>query len=139
MHRSAVLPALAAVALCVSATSTLIESRDGASHAHMHGPLEGEPPLPPAPPSYFAHDWWAIDGDASHPGLIITHSVLMSIAFFILLPVGKFPVLECAIVLLNLIVPRRYRNAIHPQLVARFLRSPILRIHSFGMRIGRFV
>jgi hypothetical protein len=72
--------------------------RDGDEHGHHHGvaPLlelnETEVTLyhQATPPSYYAIDWEDSDqADARHPGLIITHAIFMSLAFFIFLPMGE--------------------------------------------------
>ncbi|KAJ6516033.1 hypothetical protein C8R45DRAFT_228754 [Mycena sanguinolenta] len=72
-------------------------TRDGDEHGHHHGvaPLlelnETEVTLyhQPTPPSYYTIDWEDPEqADARHPGLIITHSVFMSLAFFVFLPMG---------------------------------------------------
>ncbi|KAF7355193.1 hypothetical protein MSAN_01435000 [Mycena sanguinolenta] len=65
-------------------------TRDGDEHGHHHGvgPLlelnETEVTLyhQPTPPSYYTIDWEDPEqADARHPGLIITHSVFMFLAF----------------------------------------------------------
>ncbi|KAJ7178140.1 hypothetical protein C8R46DRAFT_889052 [Mycena filopes] len=43
----------------------------------------------PTPPSYYTIDWEDPEqASARHPGLIITHAVFMSLAFFVWLPMG---------------------------------------------------
>ncbi|KAJ7276261.1 hypothetical protein B0H12DRAFT_11121 [Mycena haematopus] len=78
-------------------SSTELRLRDGDEHEHHHGvgPLlelnETEVTLyhQPTPPSYYTIDWEDPEkADARHPGLIITHGVFMSLAFFIFLPMG---------------------------------------------------
>jgi len=69
-------------------------SRDGHSHHNVHtAPLlqlnETENLMPPA-------SYWTIDIDGNdpngsrHPGLMLTHAFLMSFAFFVALPMGKY-------------------------------------------------
>lgn len=87
------LPAVAALSLASDAS--LLAKRDG--HGHHHGaPLlelnETEVTLyhAPTPPSYYTIDWEDADPSAHrYPGLIITHAVLMSLAFFVALPMGE--------------------------------------------------
>jgi hypothetical protein len=71
--------------------------RNGDAHAH-HGvaPLlqlnETEVTLhhKPTPPSYYTIDWDNLEQPESrHPGLIITHALFMSLAFFFFLPIGE--------------------------------------------------
>ncbi|CAK5275698.1 unnamed protein product [Mycena citricolor] len=69
--------------------------RDGHGHGHGHHaqPLlelnETEITLyhDPTPPSYYTIDWDVLD-PKRHPGLIITHALLMFFAFFVCLPMG---------------------------------------------------
>ncbi|TFK76049.1 hypothetical protein BDN72DRAFT_891903 [Pluteus cervinus] len=74
-------------------TSTV--KRDDHGHHHHGAPLtelnETEILLhhAPTPPSYYTVDW---EGDSlsepAHPGLIVTHAVLLGLAFFVALPAG---------------------------------------------------
>lgn len=42
----------------------------------------------PTLPSYYIIDWEDDGSENRHPGLLISHAVLMSLAFFVVLPVG---------------------------------------------------
>lgn len=45
----------------------------------------------PTPPSYYTIDWEGSQStDKRYPGLIISHALFMSLAFFIALPMGEF-------------------------------------------------
>ncbi|KAF8153570.1 hypothetical protein K438DRAFT_371426 [Mycena galopus ATCC 62051] len=73
----------------------LLFKRGGDEHGHHHAPIvefnETDEILShqPTPPSYYTIDWEDPDqADARHPGLIITHAVFMSLAFFVFLPMG---------------------------------------------------
>ncbi|KAH6915294.1 cytoplasmic protein [Coprinopsis sp. MPI-PUGE-AT-0042] len=75
-------------------------ARRGAGE-HHHGNHHAQPLLAlnetellrfhqPTPPSYYTIDWEG-DGDSSvdrHPGLMVAHAILMSLAFFVALPIG---------------------------------------------------
>jgi hypothetical protein len=68
---------------------------------HHHGNSHAQPLLilnetellqyhQPTPPSYYTIDWES-DGDVAvsrHPGLMVTHAICMSLAFFVALPLG---------------------------------------------------
>ncbi|KAJ7368171.1 cytoplasmic protein [Mycena albidolilacea] len=95
-----------------------LSKRDGDEHGHHHGvaPLlelnETEVTLyhQATPPSYYTIDWEDPDqADARHPGLIITHAIFMSLAFFIFLPMG--------------IIMRSFKNAWHGVAVLSFYAS----------------
>lgn len=75
-----------------------LAKRDGHEHGHHRGvaPLlelnETEVLLDhqPTPPSYYTMDWEDPEQASNrYPGLIITHAVFMSLAFFVCLPAGK--------------------------------------------------
>lgn len=76
-------------------SSHLISARDGGHHNHHAAPLlklnETEIIMhhAPTPPSYYTIDWEGDGSEKRHPGLLVSHAVLMSLAFFLLLPVGK--------------------------------------------------
>jgi len=76
-------------------SSHLISARDGGHHNQHAAPLlqlnETEIIVhhAPTPPSYYTIDWEGGGSEKRHPGLLISHAVLMSLAFFLLLPVGK--------------------------------------------------
>lgn len=91
-----------ALFLQVSVLSLLVgaSSIQRDEHSHMHnsesGPLlklnETEVTLyhSPTPPSYYTIDWEGADASHHpHPGLIMTHALLMSLAFFVALPAGE--------------------------------------------------
>lgn len=74
-----------------------LQSRDG--HGHHHDPHAA--PLTelnetevtmyhaPTPPSYWTIDYEDNDShDSRHPNLIVLHGLLMSLAFFVALPIG---------------------------------------------------
>jgi hypothetical protein len=69
--------------------------RDGHNH-HHHAPLlelnETEVTLyhAPTPPSYYTIDWEDEGYEKRHGGLMIAHGLLMSLAFFVALPMGAF-------------------------------------------------
>ncbi|KAJ7086752.1 hypothetical protein C8R44DRAFT_820961 [Mycena epipterygia] len=73
-----------------------LSKRDGhGDHHHAVAPLlelnETEATLDhqPTPPSYYTIDWEDPEqASARHPGLVIVHSIFMSLAFFIFLPMG---------------------------------------------------
>jgi hypothetical protein len=69
-------------------------SRDGHSHLNTHTPpivRLNETEHPPPPPSYWTIDIDSTDSSvARHLGLMVLHSLLMSLAFFIALPMGKY-------------------------------------------------
>lgn len=75
-----------------------IMKRDGMhSHHNSHAaPLlelnETEVTLyhSPTPPSYYTIDWEGAGEGARHPGLIVTHVILMCLAFFVALPIGEY-------------------------------------------------
>ncbi|KAJ7179854.1 cytoplasmic protein [Mycena crocata] len=78
-----------------SAELRQLEKKDGHSHGHHVAPLlelnETEVTLwhQPTPPSYYTIDWEDPEqASARRPGLIITHAVFMSLAFFVFLPMG---------------------------------------------------
>ncbi|KAF7313687.1 hypothetical protein HMN09_00525300 [Mycena chlorophos] len=85
--------ALAVLALAAVSTAQLIYPRDG--HHHDGAPLkelnETEVTLYHAPigPSYYTIDWDDPVDPSRHPGWLITHALLMSLAFFVCLPVGE--------------------------------------------------
>jgi hypothetical protein len=89
-------PQPAADALTLSKQFDLV-SRDGHSHHNSHAaPLlqinETEVLMyhAPTPPSYWTIDIDSPDPDVPrYPGLIIVHGLLMSLAFFVTLPMGK--------------------------------------------------
>lgn len=88
--------------------------RDGHGH-HAVAPLlelnETEVTLlhHPTPPSYYTIDWEDPEQASDrHPGLIIVHSIFMSLAFFIFLPTGEIYVPS---VLINAYNASRYRIA----------------------------
>jgi len=74
-----------------------ITQRDGHGHHNEHtAPLlelnetEVTSHHAPTPPSYYTIDWDSRDPSTSrYPGLMITHAILMSLAFFVALPVGE--------------------------------------------------
>ena len=69
--------------------------RDGHNH-HHHAPLlelnETEVRLyhAPTPPSYYTIDWEDEGYEKRHGGLMIAHGLMMSLAFFVALPMGAF-------------------------------------------------
>ncbi|KAJ7507659.1 cytoplasmic protein [Mycena galericulata] len=72
-----------------------LSKRDGHGHHHAVAPLlelnETEVLIghQRTPPSYYTVDWESPDqSSAHHPGLMITHAIFMSLAFFIFLPMG---------------------------------------------------
>jgi hypothetical protein len=72
-----------------------ILARDGHSHHTSHTqPLvelnETEILMyhAPTPPSYYTIDWEE-NTDKRHPGLMISHAIFMSLAFFVALPMGE--------------------------------------------------
>lgn len=75
-------------------SSHLISARDGGHHNQHAAPLlqlnETEIIMhhAPTPPSYYTIDWEGDGSEKRHPELLISHAVLMSLAFFLLLPVG---------------------------------------------------
>ncbi|KAJ7109563.1 cytoplasmic protein [Mycena crocata] len=76
-----------------SAELQQLEGRDGHSQGHHVAPLleldETEVSLrhQPTPPSYYTIDWEDPEHASSrHPGLIITHAIFTSLAFFVFLP-----------------------------------------------------
>ncbi|KAJ7179263.1 cytoplasmic protein [Mycena filopes] len=104
MHFQALGLALTASLVLVAATSAPSPAFDlfqlaGRSDEHEHhsavAPLlelnETEVGLyhQPTPPSYYTIDWEDPEqASARHPGLIITHAIFMSLAFFVCLPMG---------------------------------------------------
>ncbi|KAJ7257504.1 hypothetical protein B0H12DRAFT_469764 [Mycena haematopus] len=71
----------------------LQRERDESGHHHGVAPLlelnETAMALRKTPPSYYTIDWEDSEqAEARHPGLIITHGVFMSLAFFVFLPMG---------------------------------------------------
>ncbi|KAF8211258.1 hypothetical protein K438DRAFT_30339 [Mycena galopus ATCC 62051] len=105
-----------------SAELRQLSRRDGDMHEHHHGgvaPLlelnETEVTLhhQPTPPSYYTIDWEDPEqADVRHPGLIITHGVFMSLAFFVFLPIG--------------ITLRSLKNAWHGVAVTGFYASIVI-------------
>ncbi|KAJ7781386.1 hypothetical protein B0H16DRAFT_1498226 [Mycena metata] len=93
---SLVLVAVASAATPATANLRQLVTRD--EHGHHHsaaGPLlelnETAVGLyhQPTPPSYYTIDWEDPEqASARHPGLIITHGIFMSLAFFVFLPMG---------------------------------------------------
>ena len=58
----------------------------------------------PTPPSYYTIDWEEPqNGDKRYPGLILSHAVFMSLAFFIALPVGEFVSIQFTLALTELL------------------------------------
>lgn len=73
-----------------------VSKRDGHAHHNSHAdPLlvlnETEITLyhAPTPPSYYTIDWEGDGSEIRYPGLMITHSLFMGLAFFVALPIGK--------------------------------------------------
>lgn len=71
----------------------------GDSHSHGHG--HGKPLLEinetmismyhkPTPPSYGTHDFDDPNASPKHPGMMGLHALLMSLAFFVALPIGMW-------------------------------------------------
>ncbi|KAJ7086751.1 cytoplasmic protein [Mycena epipterygia] len=94
-----------------------LSKRDG--HHHAVAPLlelnETEVTLnhQPTPPSYYTIDWEDPEqASARHPGLIIVHSIFMSLAFFIFLPIG--------------IALRSVKHSLHGVAVLAFYASCVL-------------
>ncbi|KAJ7499057.1 hypothetical protein FB451DRAFT_1204097 [Mycena latifolia] len=90
-------------------------------HGHHHGvaPLlelnETEVTLlhQPTPPSYYTIDWEDPEqASARHPGLIISHALFMSLAFFVFLPMG--------------IALRSVKHSLHGVAVFAFYASVVL-------------
>lgn len=80
----------------ITARAEDLDRRDGHGHHNAHvAPLlklnETEVTMyhAPTPPSYWTIDIEEQSGTSGHPGLMIMHGVLMSLAFFIALPVGR--------------------------------------------------
>ncbi|TFK43381.1 hypothetical protein BDQ12DRAFT_674879 [Crucibulum laeve] len=79
-----------------TAESPYFLKRDGhGHHSHSSAPLlelnETEVIInhAPTPPSYYTIDWDGhLSNDTRHPGLIISHAIFMSLAFFVALPLG---------------------------------------------------
>jgi hypothetical protein len=91
-HDSSRLPAIARDTRLVD-----ILIRDGGHehHSHHHGvpklelnETEIEMWDGPTPSSYYTIDWEEPDSNTHHPGLMVTHALLMSLAFFGALPIG---------------------------------------------------
>ncbi|KAJ7701443.1 cytoplasmic protein [Mycena rosella] len=96
-----------------------ISKRDEHGHHHAAAPLlelnETEIDLKhqPSPPSYYTIDWEDPEqASARHPGLIITHAALMSLAFFVFLPMA--------------IAMRSVKHALHGAAVFAFYVSCVL-------------
>ncbi|KAJ7699940.1 hypothetical protein B0H17DRAFT_1047790 [Mycena rosella] len=96
-----------------------VSKRDEHGHHHAGAPLlelnETEVSLhhQPTPPSYYTIDWEDPEqASARHPGLIITHAALMSLAFFVFLPMG--------------IAMRSVKHALHGVAVFGFYASFVL-------------
>ena len=74
--------------------------RDGAEHRHGHG-HGNMPPIvelnetdvlldhAPTPPSYWSIDIDGRGGESRHPGLMVLHGLMMTLAFFGALPAGQ--------------------------------------------------
>ncbi|KAK7036350.1 hypothetical protein R3P38DRAFT_3485352 [Favolaschia claudopus] len=95
-------------------------TRSGGENGHHHGvaPLLelNETELlqhghSPTPPSYYTIDWEDPDQTpgSRHPGLIITHSIFMSLAFFGFLPTGELTIHHAAYSQTRLAGSRRLR------------------------------
>jgi hypothetical protein len=91
---SLVLSLLSATGAVYSSPAVLLD-RDGHGH-HHHTPLlelnETEILMyhAPTPPSYWSIDFQSLDPSvSSHATLMIFHAALMSLAFFVALPIGK--------------------------------------------------
>jgi hypothetical protein len=72
-------------------------SSHGHSHGHGHGPPKVEINETdillwhkPTPPSYGTHDFDDLNATNRHPGLMGLHALLMSLAFFVALPIGMW-------------------------------------------------
>ena len=73
-----------------------LSQRDEHSHHHAHhsAPLlvlnETEVTMhhAPTPPSYYTIDWEEEGHQSRYPGLMISHGIFMSLAFFVALPIG---------------------------------------------------
>jgi hypothetical protein len=77
------------------ARDTDILIRDGDHHHHGEPKLElNETEIEmwdgPTPSSYYTIDWEEPDSNTRHPGLMVTHALLMSLAFFGALPIGAY-------------------------------------------------
>jgi hypothetical protein len=88
-------------------------SRDMDGHHHKGAPLlelnETEIAMwhGPTPDSYYTIDWeGAGDHGTRYPALMMTHIVLMCLAFFVVLPVGKFSLFFVRPRILNVRGPR---------------------------------
>ncbi|KAJ6599205.1 cytoplasmic protein [Mycena vulgaris] len=99
--------------------SAELSRRDGHGHHHAGAPLlelnETEVTLGHqlTPPSYYTIDWEDPEqASARHPGLIMTHAILMSLAFFIFLPMG--------------IAMRSVKHSLHGVAVFAFYTSVVL-------------
>lgn len=77
-------------------TSALYTDEHAYSHSHHSAPLlELNETLVlkwhlPTPPSYGTHDFEDPEVEKKYPGIMALHALLMSFAFFVALPVGKW-------------------------------------------------
>jgi hypothetical protein len=95
---------LTAPAATAAAASPYLAARDGhghGGHGHHAEPLlelnETEVTMyhAPVPESYFTLDFDGIDPDNTHyPWLMVLHGLLMSLAFFVALPIGMSSSIE---------------------------------------------
>lgn len=81
--------------------------RDGAEHGHGHGHGNVAPVVElnetdvlldhgPTPPSYWSIDIDGHGGEMRHPGLMVLHALMMTLAFFGALPAGQpWSLLHC--------------------------------------------